>query len=149
MALKKQVSKCVSRVTELPLSLNFLTLGHANTVFSSASLTPKEDVSTTRIFRKRKSSQLVSQTSKLNSVSTASTASTTNIQNRRKKSRKCLDTERDPTFSPEDLAEVPPLKRKFYGDCDDYDLCRRIFVKPTITLKALLQKIHDTYVQMP
>ena len=86
---------------------------------------------------------------KLNSASTKSTASTTNIQNRRKKSRKCLDTERDPTFSPEDLAEVPPLKRKFYGDCDDYDLCRRIFVKPTITLKALLQKIHDTYVQMP
>ena len=132
-------------VTELPLSLNFLAVGHANTVFSH----PKQDVSTTRIFRKRKSSQLVSQTSKLNSVSTDSTASTTNIQNRRKKSRKCLDTERDPTFSPEDLAEVPPLKRKFYGDCDDYDLCRRIFVKPTITLKALLQKIHDTYVQMP
>lgn len=132
-------------MTELPLSLNFLTLDHANTVFSH----PKQDVSTTRIFRKRKSSQLVSQTSKLTSVSTDSTASTTNIQNRRKKSRKCLDTERDPTFSPEDLAEVPPLKRKFYGDCDDYDLCRRIFVKPTITLKALLQKIHDTYVQKP
>ena len=94
---------------------------------------PQQEASTTRIFRKRKSSQLVSQTSTLD----------------RKKSRKCLDAERDPTFSPEDLAEVPPLKRKFYGDCDDYDLCRRIFVKSTITLKELQRKIHETYVQKP
>ena len=78
---------------------------------------------------------------------TDGTASSTADCHLRKKSRKCASSKCDATFTADDLAEIPPLNRKFYGDCDDYDLCRRIFVKPTITLKTLRQKIHDTYVQ--